>query len=99
MFDIIKRPIISEKAMSLGQKRQYVFEVAPKANKIEIKRAIEALYEVQVESVRTLNVKGKNKVRYTKRGLMRGKTPLRKKAYITLKEGFEIEIVSGAQEE
>ncbi len=99
MFDIIRRPIISEKAMGMGHNRQYVFEVAPNSNKIDIKKAVEELYEVEVQSVRTLNMKGKNKSRFTKKGLMKGHTALRKKAYVTLKEGFVIEIVSGAQEE
>jgi large subunit ribosomal protein L23 len=99
MYEIIRKPIITEKAMSMSESRQYAFEVDPKANKIQIKKAVEELYEVKVDNVRTLRLKGKNKSRYTKQGLMRGKTPLRKKAYVTLKEGFSIEIVSGAQEE
>jgi ribosomal protein L23 len=52
---------------------------------------------VNVISVRTARIKGKRKMRYTKRGLMRGSTALRKKAFIRLKEGQEIELVSGAQ--
>jgi LSU ribosomal protein L23P len=99
MFDIIRKPIISEKAMGMQHLRQYVFEVAPNSNKIQIKKAIEELYDVEVQSVRTLNVRGKNKSRFTRKGLMKGRTARRKKAYVTLKEGFTIEIVSGAQEE
>jgi large subunit ribosomal protein L23 len=99
MFEIIRKPIITEKAMSLGHTRQYAFEVSPDSTKIDIKKAIEELYEVKVDSVRTLRVKGKNKSRFTKKGLMKGRTKLRKKAYITLREGYSIEIVSGAQEE
>jgi large subunit ribosomal protein L23 len=99
MFEIIRKPIITEKAMGLGHHRQYAFEVTPTSTKIEIKKAIEELYEVKVDSVRTLRVKGKNKSRMTKKGMMKGKTSLRKKAYVTLKQGFSIEIVSGAQEE
>lgn len=99
MYEIIRKPIITEKAMSMSDSRQYAFEVDPQANKIEIKRAVEGLYEVKVDNVRTLRVKGKNKSRFTRKGLMKGKTRLRKKAYVTLKEGFSIEIVSGAQEE
>ena len=95
MIDIIKRPIITEKAMKLGEKGQYVFEVFPDANKIQIKKAIENMFEVNVVSVRTLNVKGKNKMRMTRRGIMRGKTALKKKAYITLKQGQTIELVAG----
>lgn len=95
MIGIIKRPIISEKANRLNSLRQYVFEVMPDANKIEIRKAIEEMFEVNVQSVRTVRVKGKIKSRFTKRGLMRGKTALKKKAYITLKEGQTIDIVSG----
>lgn len=97
MIEIIKRPIITEKAMKLGEQRQYVFEVDPKANKIQIKKAVEEMFEVKVESVRTLRVKGKVRTRYTRRGIMRGKTPLRKKAYVTLKEGFTIDLVGGTE--
>lgn len=97
MIEIIKRPIITEKAMKLGEQLQYVFEVDPKANKIQIKKAIEEMFEVKVESVRTLRVKGKVRTRYTRRGIMRGKTPLRKKAYVTLKEGFTIDLVGGTE--
>lgn len=96
MKNVIKRPLITEKAMSLAELRQYVFEVYKDANKIEIKKAVEEMFEVEVKSVRTAIIKGKNKTRFTKRGLMRGKTPLKKKAYVTLKEGYEIELVSGA---
>lgn len=96
MIQIIRRPIITEKAMKLGEKGQYVFEVDPVANKIEIKKAIEHMFEVNILSVRTVRVKGKNKVRMTRRGLQRGKTVLRKKAYITLQAGQTIDLVSGA---
>lgn len=95
MIQLIKKPVITEKAMNLAQQRQYVFEVHPDANKIQIKQAIQEMFEVDVTSVRTVRVKGKNKIRMTRRGLMRGKTALKKKAYVTLKEGQQIEIVSG----
>ncbi len=95
MKQIIKRPVITEKAMSLASQRQYVFEVHPEANKIQIKEAIEKLFEVNITSIRTVRIKGKNKIRMTRRGMMKGKTALKKKAYITLKEGQTIELVSG----
>lgn len=97
MIEVIRKPIVTEKAMKLGDLRQYVFEVDPKANKIQIKQAIEKMFEVNVISIRTVRVKGKVRSRFTKRGIMRGRTPLRKKAYVTLKEGQSIEIVSGAE--
>lgn len=97
MRDIIKRPVITEKAMKLSEQGQYVFEVAPDANKIEIRKAIEDMFEVNVKSIRTLRRKGKLKKRITRRGLMNGSTSLQKKAYVTLKEGQTIDIVeSGA---
>lgn len=95
MIEIIRRPVITEKATKLGELGQYVFEVAPDSNKIEIKKAIEELFEVDVVSVRTVRVKGKIKSRFTRRGIMRGKTALKKKAYITLKKGQTIDIVAG----
>ncbi len=95
-MEIIKRPVITEKAMKLGEINQYVFEVDRRANKIEIKRAIEELFEVNVRSVRTAIIKGKNKQRYTRQGIQRGRAATIKKAFITLQEGQTIDIVSGA---
>ncbi len=95
MIHLIKRPLITEKAMKLAAIGQYVFEVHPDANKLEIKKAIEQLFEVNVVSVRTLRIKGKNKTRMTRRGLMKGRTKLIKKAYVTLQSGQSIELVSG----
>ncbi len=97
MSTIIKKPLITEKAMRFTEKGQYVFSVDPKANKIQIKKAIEEMFEVNVVSIRTARIKGKIKTRLTRRGIMRGKTPLIKKAYVTLKEGQSIDIVTGVQ--
>ncbi len=80
--------------MKLQEQNQYVFEVHPEANKVEIKRAIKDMFEVDVVSVRTARIKGKIKTRMTRNGMMRGKTPLKKKAYVTLKEGQTIDLVS-----
>lgn len=99
MIEIIKRPLLTEKAMKNNATGIYAFEVTSNANKIEIKKAIESLFEVEVESVRTLRIKGKNKIRQTRRGIMRGRTPNRKKAYITLKKGQTIDLVTGAANE
>jgi len=95
MITVIKRPLLTEKAAKLSEMNQYAFEVTIVANKIQIKTAIEKLYEVKVSSVRTVNVKGKNKTRFTKKGIMRGTTPLRKKAYVTLAKGYTIDLVGG----
>jgi large subunit ribosomal protein L23 len=98
MIQIIKRPIITEKASKMQASRQYCFEVTPDANKIQIKQALEQLFEVNIISVRTTLIKGKVKRRMTKKGLMVGRKPLRKKAYITLKQGQTLDIVSGEAE-
>lgn len=95
MIEVIKKPIVTEKAMKLGTLRQYVFEVNKDSNKIEIKKAIEKMFEVNVVSIRTTTVKPKFTMRYTRKGILRGKTHLKKKAYITLKEGQTIDIVTG----
>ncbi len=95
MITVLQHPIITEKATNIGYLRQYVFEVETDANKVQIKKAIEAMFEVNVISVRTVRVKGKSKVRMTKKGVMRGRTNLRKKAYITLKEGQTLDVVTG----
>ena len=98
MNDIIRRPLITEKAMKLNSIGQYVFEVDPRTNKIEIKKAIEEMFEVHVKSVRTARIKGKVKSRFTRRGLMKGKTSMMKKAFITLQEGETIDVVAGEAE-
>ncbi|MFA7326406.1 MAG: 50S ribosomal protein L23 [Ignavibacteriae bacterium HGW-Ignavibacteriae-4] len=98
MAIVLKRPIITEKGMSLAESRQYVFEVDTRSTKPQIKDAVEDMFEVVVRNVRTLKVKGKVKRRFTKQGLQVGRTSTYKKAYVTLAEGHEIELVSGAQE-
>lgn len=85
---ILVRPVITEKATALGQNNKYVFEVAPGANKAEIKKAIEEVYGVRPVKINIVPVRGKE-VRY---GRARGKTKAWKKAIITLKEGERIEL-------
>ena len=86
--DIIIAPVITEKSAHQAEQNVYTFKVASSANKIEIKKAIEAAFGVKVEKVNTLNTKAKSKRvgRYT------GKTQTYKKAYITLADGEKIEI-------
>ena len=86
---IIKGQIISEKSARLTEKQgKVMFDVHPKANKIEIRKAIEEIFKVKVTGVNTLNVEGKwKRVR-----MVPGKTAARKKAIITLKQGDKIEI-------
>lgn len=95
MITVLRKPVVTEKATKVGHQRQYVFEVDPSANKLQIREAIKAMFDVEATSIRTLRVKGKVKQRMTKRGLQIGRTVLRKKAYITLKEGQSIDIVAG----
>lgn len=94
-MDISIKPIITERATKLSEKRNcYTFRVSPDANKYQIKTLVEQLYGVKVESVNTAIVRGKNKSRWTKSGLLRGKTASWKKAYVTVAEGQTIEFFS-----
>lgn len=87
--DIIKAPIITEKSSDLAQKENtYVFSVSVKANKTEIKEAIEKLFNVKVESVNTVNVRPRKK----RVGKCTGYTNKVKKAYVKLQEGSSIEL-------
>jgi len=86
LADLIKQPIITEKATRLLEDNQYVFDVVPKATKPEIKAAIESLFDVKVTSVNTLRpAKKKRRV-----GRFVGFKPLYKRAIVTLKEGDSI---------
>ena len=80
--DIILRPVLTEKAYDGLADKRYVFEVALNANKTEIKQAVEAVFDVKVESVNTLRTLGKIK----RQGRYSGRTPEIKKAYVTLKK-------------
>ena len=90
-YDIIRRPIITEKATLASEVGGVVFEVAMKSNKAEIKRAIEELFKVKVKSVNTLIRKGKVK-RF--RGKL-GKRSDLKKAIVSLEEGQNIDFTTG----
>jgi len=85
--DVIKKPIISEKSYKLIEQNKYVFSVDPGAAKEEIKDAIEAIFNVKVKSVNTINRAGKIK----RQGYTSGRTAGLKKAIITLAEGDKIE--------
>jgi len=90
---ILKRPLVTEKATMMTEKlSQYVFEVAINANRIEILKAVEQKFEVKVDSVRTIRVKGKSKGQFTKGGRTEGKRADWKKAIITLKEGYNLDL-------
>lgn len=93
LHQIILAPVISEKATRVAEKRnQAVFKVLPDAQKIEIKEAVEKLFNVKVKNVATANVKGKTK----RFGQTVGKRSDWKKAYVTLAEGQEIDFAGGA---
>ena len=87
-LEIIKAPVVTEKSNDLTSKNQYVFKAASKANKTEIKLAIEKIFKVHVKEIRTLNVKPKKRRvgRYT------GLTNRCKKAIVTLNDGEQIEL-------
>lgn len=89
--DIILKPIVTEKSMNLLADNKYTFLVDKKANKSEIKSAIESIFKVKVENVNTMNIKGKPK----RMGRFEGKRPDRKKAIVTLKAGQKIRIFDG----
>ncbi len=94
-MDITIKPIITERATKLSDKLNcYTFSVSPDANKYQIKSLVEQIYGVKVVKVNTAVVRGKNKSRWTKSGLLRGKTAAWKKAYVTVGEGQTIDFFS-----
>ncbi|HSG67069.1 MAG TPA: 50S ribosomal protein L23 [Bacteroidales bacterium] len=94
-MDIIIKPVITEKMTEMGEKLgRYGFIVHKKANKLQIKKAVEDLYGVEVATVNTMTYRGKTKSRYTKTGIISGKTASYKKAIITLAEGETIDFYS-----
>ena len=89
------KPIITEKMTGISEKtNRYGFIVKYSANKLEIKKAVEDLYNVQVKDVNTMRYSGKKSSRYTKTGLLKGRTEAFKKAIITLAEGETIDLYS-----
>ena len=91
----IIKPLVTEKMSTIMDKQnKYGFIVLPSANKVEIKKEIEAKYNVNVVSVNTMNYAGKRKSRYTKAGVIKGRTNAFKKAIVTLKEGETIDFYS-----
>jgi large subunit ribosomal protein L23 len=92
---IIIKPIITEKMTALGEKLgRYGFVVDKHANKLQIKKAVKELYGVEVEEVNTMTYAGKRKSRFTKSGVLSGKTNSFKKAIITLAKGESIDFYS-----
>jgi large subunit ribosomal protein L23 len=94
-MNILLKPIVTEKMTNQGDKfNRYGFLVARNANKLQIKKAVEELYGVTVDSVNTMRYGGKLKARNTKSGLLMGRTNATKKAVVTLAEGNKIDFYS-----
>jgi large subunit ribosomal protein L23 len=94
IYEVIKKPLITEKGSSLKEKQnKIVLQVATEANKIEIKNAVEAVFKVKVEEVRTMVFKGKKK----RLGARQGVRSDWKKAVVTLKEGQTVEYLEGVK--
>ena len=93
---IIIKPLVTEKMTAITDKanNRFGFIVRPDANKLEIKKEVEALYNVTVVSVNTVRYAGKSKARYTRAGLVSCRTNAYKKAIVTLKEGDAIDFYS-----
>ena len=93
---IIIKPLVTEKMTAITEKQEnrFGFIVRPEANKVDIKNEVEALYNVTVVDVNTMNYSGKNKSRYTKAGFVKGRTNAVKKAIVTLKDGDTIDFYS-----
>ncbi len=93
---VLIRPILTEKMLKMQETHgKYAFIVNGASNKIEIKNAVERKFEVDVDSVHTVFVKGKSKQMNTRRGITRGKRPDWKKAIVTLKEDQTIDFFEG----
>ncbi len=93
---IIIKPLVTEKMTAITDKvnNRFGFIVRPQANKLEIKKEVEALYNVTVVGVNTARYAGKKKSRYTRTGIIKGRTNAFKKAIVTLKEGDTIDFYS-----
>lgn len=94
-MELLKKPILTEKASALTEKsNRFTFKVDHKANKLQIKSAVEKMYGVNVLAINTMVVNGKLKSRNTKGGLVSGRSPKYKKAVVTLKDGETIDYYS-----
>ena len=95
LTEVLVKPILTEKANAQQEKlRRYAFKVDRRANKLEIKKAVEEFYSVNVVDVNTAVVPGKNKTRYTKAGFIQGMKGAYKKALVTVAVGETIDLYS-----
>jgi large subunit ribosomal protein L23 len=93
LMQILLSPVVSEKStIAADANRQYVFKVVPDASKPEIRRAVELMFDVKVQSVQVVNIKGKNK----RFGAIHGRRNGVRKAYVRLAEGSDIDFGAGA---
>ena len=91
-MNILFKPIITEKASKISERlNQYTFLVDKRSNKIQIKKAVENMYDVKVDNVSTINYGSERKKRYTKNGIQNGKSNSIKKAIVKLSEGDKID--------
>jgi len=93
-MNILLKPLLTEKASAVNEKGKFTFIVHKKANKVEIKKAVEKTYKVSVKNINTINVLGKLKSRFTKKGIVSGRKPSYKKAIVQLSEGEFIDFYS-----
>ena len=94
-MEILRKPIVTEKMTDQGEKlNRYGFVVDMDANKVQIKQAVEELYDVTVTDVNTMRYAGKPKVRFTRSGVQSGRTSTFKKAIVTIAEGEAIDFYS-----
>ncbi len=93
-MSVLRKPLVTEKVSALNEKGKYGFIVDADANKVEIRKAVEKQYGVNVEKVNTMVVMGKKKTRYTKAGVLSGRRPSYKKAIVTLAAGEVIDFYS-----
>jgi large subunit ribosomal protein L23 len=91
IYEVLRRPVITEKNTMLVEQNKYTFEVARDANKPQIKEAVEEAFKVKVRSVNVIHVPGKMR----RAGRQRGMTPSWKKAIVTLEKGHKIELFEG----
>lgn len=95
MSEVLIKPIITEKMTALGEKlNRYAFVVNRKANKLQVREAVQDMYGVSVTDVNTMVMPAKEKSRYTKTGIINGRKSAYKKAIVTLAEGEEIDFYS-----
>ncbi len=94
-MSVLIKPLITEKASSMNEKGKYGFIVDKKANKVEIRKEVEKMYGVSVESVNTMIYQGKAKSRFSKSRVIKGRASSFKKAIVTIADGEVIDFYSG----